>query len=142
MKRFFLTVLAVLCLAAPASAQEDDPFLVTEPARPEALGPVSETAECFHLVNKAPYTVFGSIHTNYYIREDGIKTRHKSNFRLEKDRVAEFCTSGPFYDGHKLELVLKTLIPVFECKTGINGDIIIHGWHKDGGGTETSAHCL
>ena len=129
----------------PARAQSDlsnDPYIVTTPTKPEAMGEVSKDPECFNIINKAPYTIFGSIYTNFYIRADGIKTRHKSNFRLEADNYAQFCTYGPFYDGHKVELVIRTLVPVFDCKTGIGGDITIYGRHKAEGGTETWATCL
>lgn len=144
MKSFLLAASLVLSLlaASPAMAQESDPFVVTTPTAPKALGDVSDTAECFNVINKAPYTVFGSIHTNYFVRGDGIKTRHKSNFRLESQNAAEFCTFGPFYEGHKVELVLRTLVPIFSCKTGVNGDIVIYGRRKSEGGTETYAVCL
>lgn len=117
--------IALLLAAAPAQAAET----VSDP-------------ECFHVVNQAPYTVYGSINTNVFTRPDGIKTRHKSNFRLESGNFAEFCTFGPFYDNHKLELVLRTLVPTFTCKTGIAGDIMIYGRRKPEGGTETYAACL
>ncbi len=144
MKGFLLPGIfaALLFIAIPACAQESDPFLVTEPTKPSAGGEVTGTAECFNLINKAPYTVYGSINTNYFTRDDGIKTRHKSNFRLESAGAAEFCTFGPFFEGRKVELVLRTLVPIFDCKTAITGDIVIHGRRKEEGGTETYATCL
>lgn len=138
---FFIIFAAALPVAAPVS-MADDPFIVTEPTQPEALGDVSAAPQCFNVINKAPYTVFGSINTNYFIRADGIKTRHKANFRLESESFAEFCTSGPFYDGQKVELVLRTLVPIFNCKTAITGNIVIFGRRKMEGGTETWAACL
>lgn len=121
---------------------KDDPFIVTSPTQPKALGAVTTSPRCFNVINKAPYSVYGSIHTNFFIREDGIKTRHRSNFRLKPDAYAQFCTSGPFYDGEKIELVLRTLVPLFSCKTAIYGDILIKGRRKPEGGTETWAECL
>ncbi len=136
-------ICAVLCLfcARPAAAQ-DSPFLPAPTQTPVPLGEVLPEAQCFAVINRAPYKVFGSIHTNYFIRADGIRTRHKSNFRLEAEGTAEFCTSGPFYDGRKIELVLRTLIPIFRCKTAIYDDIVIYGRRKPEGGTETYAACL
>lgn len=109
---------------------------------------------CFNVKNEAPYKVYGSFITDYYTRPDGIRARHKSNFRLEEagatheekgypiDR-AEFCTFGPFYPGRKLELVIRTLVPVFSCKTRIDqGEIVIQGHRKPEGGTETTAQCF
>jgi hypothetical protein len=110
---------------------------------------------CFNVVNEAPYTVFGSFLTAYYVNPDGIKTRHRSNFRLEAAGTvhekgypldkAEFCSYGPFLPDRKLDMVIRTLVPVFSCKTRIDqGPIIIRGKRKEGpgGGTETSAVCF
>lgn len=121
---------------------QDDPFLVTEPTMPYSDGMVSNQPYCFNLINQAPYSVTGSISTNYFVRSDGIKTRHRSNFRLDRGDMHEVCTTGPFYDGNKLELVLRTLVPVFTCKTAVTGDIVIEGRYLREGGTETRANCL
>lgn len=142
MKGFALIAMVfVATLAGPAWAQEGMP-IAGEPTVPRPLGEVSDVPHCFNVINKAPYTVFGSINTNYFINADGIKTRHKSNFRLEYDDYAEFCTYGPFYEDGKVELVLRTLIPIFNCKTAPTGDIVIYGRRKAEGGTETWAACL
>lgn len=143
MKVFFILLAVVLMvLPAPPASAEDNPYLVTTPTVPEALGEVTGEALCSAIINMAPYTVYGSVNTAYFIRGDGIKTRHKSNFRLETGEQTEFCTSGPFYEGRKVELVLRTLVPIFTCKTGVGGDIIISGHRKPEGGTETTAACL
>lgn len=124
--------------AAAASALLETPVVPT----PTPEGDVVDQPICFNVINNAPYTVFGTFITNIYTAEDGTKARHRSNFRLEPNFKSEFCTYGPFYEGRKLELVLRTLIPVFSCKTGINGDIIIQGRKKPEGGTDTWAVCL
>jgi hypothetical protein len=56
---------------------------------------------------------------------------------------AEFCTFGPFYPERKLELVLRTLVPIFSCKTRVDqGEIVIKGFRKeDQPGTNTYAEC-
>ena len=108
---------------------------------------------CFTLRNEAPYMVYGDIKTDYYTTPDGIRAKHSSTFRLQKagarhpdknyptDR-AEFCSSGPFYSGRQLELTIRTLIPIFSCKTNIElGEIIIKGELKDDGTTRTWAGC-
>lgn len=109
---------------------------------------------CFLVKNEAPYKVYGSFVTDYYTRGDGVRARHRSNFRLdEKGSVhedegypldmAEFCTYGPFYPDRKLELVIRTLIPIFSCKTRIDqGPIVISGFRKPEGGTDTTAACF
>ena len=139
-KRFILltAIYAGLFIAPKQAAAQD---IVSQPM-------------CFNVKNEAPYKVYGSFITDYYTRPDGIRARHKSNFRLEEagatheekgypiDR-AEFCTFGPFYPGRKLELVIRTLVPVFSCKTRIDqGEIVIQGHRKPEGGTETKALCF
>ncbi len=114
------------------------------------------TAEpmCFFLINEAPYKVYGNFGTDKYVRPDGVTTRHRSNFRLEEagtvheeegyplDR-AEFCSYGPFYPDYKLDLTLRTLVPIFDCRTRIDqGPIIIQGRRKPEGGAETKALCF
>ena len=109
---------------------------------------------CFVVVNEAPYKVYGNFGTDYYTAADGTKARHRSNFRLDEagakhetegyplDR-AEFCSYGPFYPDRKLDLVLRTLVPIFSCKTKIDqGPIVISGYRKPEGGTVTTAKCF
>lgn len=141
--KFFTILLAVLMgVMVSAQAQSiDDPLdVVSEPL-------------CFTVRNEAPYKVYGSFVTNYYTTETGSKARHRSNFRLDEpgsvddetkepsDR-SEFCTYGPFLPDRKLELVLRTLVPIFSCKTKIDqGEIVIKGFRKPEGGTDTYAEC-
>lgn len=141
MRRFFFIGIIFLAFSPGAQAQNEDLDIVQEPI-------------CFVLHNEAPYNVYGSFSTNYYMREDGIRARHRSNFKLEKagsineksgypnDR-AEFCSYGPFWPGRKLELTLRTLVPIFSCQTRIDqGEIIIQGVFKPEGGTDTKALCF
>ncbi len=137
-----LAILAVFIIfTASAQAQSvDDPVdVVSDPI-------------CFTIRNEAPYNVYGSFVTNYYTSEDGTSARHRSNFKLgepgtkdEKGEAAdsaEFCTYGPFLPDRKLELVLRTLVPIFSCKTKIDqGEIVIKGFKKPEGGTNTYAEC-
>lgn len=109
---------------------------------------------CFTVRNTAEFKVYGSFVTDYYTTPTGTRARHRSNFRLDeagaKDPekgfatdAAEFCSYGPFYEGRKLELVLRTLIPVFSCKTSVEaGEIVIRGERKPEGGVKMWAECL
>lgn len=128
---FSACLLLVLGLAVPHVAQAAS-----------ADGEVVDEPICFNVVSQAPYTVYGSFITNFFTRDDGARARHRSNFRLETNQKAEFCTYGPFYEGRKLELVIRTLVPVFTCKTALSGDIVVSGRRKPEGGTETWAACL
>ncbi len=109
---------------------------------------------CFTIRNTADFTMFGNIATDFYTAPDGTQSRHRSNFRLDKagskdaegydsDR-AEFCSYGPFFEDRKLEVVLRTLFPVFSCKTKIDqGEIIVKAKRKaDDSGVDIWAECF
>lgn len=149
MKRFLWVIVMVFAcggaaMIAPAAAQD-----IVRPVVPPAgagglsgaAGEVSKTAQCFKVINKAPYTVLGTFVTDVYTDDKGQQGRHRSNFRLDSDHASEFCTYGPYYEGGKLELVIRTLVPVFSCKTRVDADIVIHGRRKPEGGTDTWAVC-
>ncbi|MCB1783047.1 MAG: hypothetical protein KDI13_03555 [Alphaproteobacteria bacterium] len=108
---------------------------------------------CFTVRNVAPYKVYGNFITDFYTAPDGTKARHRSNFRLEEagatdpekgyplDR-AEFCSYGPFYPDRQLEMILRTLVPIFSCKVHVeNGETVIKGQRLPEGGTKTWAEC-
>ncbi len=133
--------LSVLCITPGLALAQPDTLFHGRATTPSADGEVLSQPLCSRIVNKAPYTVIGSVRTNSFVREDGVRARHQSNFRLKPDEINEFCTSGPFYDGRKIELTLRTLIPVFSCKSRLDGDIVIHGRFLDEGGTRTWAIC-
>ena len=161
-----LTVLGAgfLILSPSLSCAQEPQWEVQDmssPAQPQQQvgsmpdGDVSEDVHCFLVVNEAPYTVYGSIVTAFFTKPDGSRGRHTSNYRIQKagtvhptkgypQDMAEFCTSGPFYPGQKVEFVIRTFIPVFTCITRIDqGPITIHGEQLEGGGgTKTWATCF
>lgn len=137
MRIAFFLLTAVFAL--PAAAQNEGKDIVKEPL-------------CFVLKNEAPYKVYGNFITDYFSSESGEQMRHRSNFRLEEAGAkdaggqpadkAEFCSYGPFLPDRKLELILRTLVPIFDCQTKIDqGPIVIKGYRKPEGGTETWAEC-
>lgn len=125
-----LIALFVTGFGLPASAQElaREPDIVKDPI-------------CFLVRNSADFTMYGNFGTDYYTDPAGTLARHRSNFRLEAagsineegyptDR-AEFCSYGPFYPGRKLNLQIRTLFPVFSCKTRIDqGEIVLRAKRK------------
>ncbi len=136
----FIALIAVF-LPFPAAAQQAGPDIVAEPI-------------CFAVRNEAPYKIYGSFITDLYTNtETGSKARHRSNFRLDvpgstdektgnPTDKSEFCSYGPFFPGRKLEMTLRTLVPIFSCQTRIDrGEIVIKGKRKPEGGTETWALC-
>ena len=104
-------------------------------------GEVTSSSLCFNIINKAPYGIRGSITSDFYTRPDGIRAHHRSNFRLEEKEMTEFCSTGPFYEGRRLELTLRTLVPIFSCKTRADTDVLVYGRMLEDGGTETTAVC-
>lgn len=141
MKWALMGAVALICLPGVVMAQNENLDIVADPI-------------CFAVRNEAPYKVYGNFATTEFTRPDGVKTRHRSNFRLdEKGAVdpktgealdrAEFCSYGPFFPGRKLELVLRTLFPVFNCITKIDqGELVISGYRKPEGGAVTTAKCF
>jgi len=143
--RFMFLFIATLLffsvfVSGPVFAQNEDLDIVSEPI-------------CFEVRNEAEYSVTGSFQTDFYTRGDGIRARHRSNFRLQaagsvddetdlpSDR-AEFCSYGPFLPDRKLSFTLRTLVPIFACQTRVDqGEIVIKGKRKPEGGTETWAEC-
>ena len=103
---------------------------------------VTQQPVCFEIRNTMDYTVYGSFVTAAYTAPEGVTARHHSNFRLAPRHYAQFCSTGPFYPGRKLDLQLRTLIPVFECRTAIGAPIVIRGEKREDGGTRIVADCL
>jgi hypothetical protein len=151
MKWFVLGSLFILSLL---------PFVWPERAFAQSVeGEVVSEPICFFVKNTTDSKVYGTFITNYFTNEQGVRARHRSNFRLENAGtvsdepgengelypidVAEFCSYGPFYPGRKLHLTLRTLIPIFDCKTRVDqGPIVIKAEPKPDGGTRTYAECF
>ena len=109
---------------------------------------------CFKVRNSADFTMYGNFGTDYYTTPEGAKARHRSNFQLfaagsvdeegyPSDR-AEFCSYGPFFPGRQLELQIRTLFPVFSCKTRIDqGEIVLRAERNaDDDGYKYFADCF
>ncbi|MEM6780862.1 MAG: hypothetical protein AAF569_03265 [Pseudomonadota bacterium] len=104
---------------------------------------------CTQIVNEADYTVRGSIATarSTYTdpndsTRDGTQARHSANFMLKPGERWDVCSSGPFYEGQRLELTLRTLIPVFECQTALIAPIVIRSHRDENGTLKTWAECF
>ena len=140
-------LLLLLVLSPAAFAQSGSPWAAPFPGLATntpmtSEGEVLSSPQCFRVVNQAPYTITGSLYTNYYVNKNRQRARHTSNFRLEKGKSQPFCTYGPFYEGQKLDFVLRTMVPIFSCRTKVNGDIYVMGKELEGGGTKSWAACL
>ena len=98
-------------------------MFVTSPA--QALDLITPTPQCATIKNDSDGTMIGSVRTEYGTARDGSKQRHEKNFRLPPGESTEACSTGPFYKGYQVELILKTLIPMFNCKTRLAGTIYL-----------------
>ena len=133
--RSFLTFLGgfALLLAMPGASQAQE--YLDQPI-------------CFTVKNYANYMILGDVSTDWDVTAGGEPIRHRANFRLqasgEEGDSYPMCTTGPLYEGGQIHLRLRTLFPVFECKTMIwqGMELEIHGKRKaDDSGVETWAVC-
>ena len=142
--KFFVFLLFFSIWPATIQAQ-DDPFFAYDNSTITNVSPageVTDTPLCFNIFNKAPYSIRGSVMSDKYVTKDGITAHHRSNFRLDTGEYTEFCSTGPFYEGRRLELTLRTLVPIFSCKTRADQNVTVFGHHREEeGGTETWATC-
>lgn len=77
---------------------------------------------CFPITNEEDRTVNGDIETAL---DPNNGERQRSAFRLEPGEKAAICTVGPFYEGYRVKLTIRTLLPLFECKTKVGEPIVI-----------------
>ena len=114
-----LTIAAlILCFVAGlSSAQTKDEYLLDEPV-------------CFTITNKERQMVYGHVETAPH---PATGNRHRSTFKLDYNQSAQACTVGPFYQGRRVSFTIKTLFPLFQCKTSVYQPIIIKR-QRDGRG--------
>lgn len=142
--KYILLLTLLLSVAPPVRAAEGGLWQAPFPdanVPMTAEGEVVTTPLCFRVINEAPYTLMGSLYTNFYTDKERQKARHTSNFRLEPGQSQPYCSYGPFYEGQKLNLVLRSLVPLFSCKTALHSDIYLRGKVLENGGTQSWATC-
>jgi hypothetical protein len=101
---------------------------------------LSPTPLCSVFKNQSERTVFIAVRTNYFEGADGTKQRHEASIRLEPQEKQQICAQGPFYDGYRVEVILRTLIPLFDCKTKLGNDLNITQT-KEGDVVKLSLNC-
>lgn len=126
MKSFFPLLLLVLPFSAPLA---------------QIMGEITSKPICGKLENRSDQTILGSISTAPQRVSMGDFVSHTENFKLEAGEKWDICTRGPFYPGQKLELTIRTLIPLFSCKTKIDQTVYLHAKPEQGGFTKLSATC-
>ncbi len=131
MIRLFL--LFCLMIATPAFAQ-------VPPSR-EPAGEITSQPICGTLKNRSDQTIMGTMATKSQKIASGDMVAHQENFKLLAGQERKFCAAGPFFEGRRLELTLRTLIPLFSCYTKIDREIFLDAKPGPGGFKKLSATC-
>lgn len=129
--RFFLLIGLIMvsfAIYTPASAQT-------------AASPFTDQPVCSELINSTGFTVYGSVETARATLPDGTLAHFKSNFRLSRDETTRICARGPFFEGEKVILTLRSLLPVFECQTKLGQPITLTATPKEPFGYDWRATC-
>jgi hypothetical protein len=139
-----LILMAALCLLSASAlaeswAKADEGQLLVPPPMIEPANP--DGTRCFFVHNNAPYTINGSVLSNYYTNLAGLKGRATSNFRMASGEKKQFCTNGPYYNGTRIGLVLRTIMPIFSCYTVAQGTIEVMGEFDANHKSKTWAVC-
>ncbi|MFA7276352.1 MAG: hypothetical protein WC043_06075 [Pseudobdellovibrionaceae bacterium] len=111
--------------------------LITTPTH---AGEVTPFKECATLRNAAPQIIMGVIRTAPFKFKGKIE-RHEANFSLNEGESVEICSTGPFYEGYKVDLTIRTLIPLFSCKTRLSGEIVLRRKEDENGNKLLYADC-
>lgn len=128
----------LLFVSAQTVDAQDAPFALADQGKD---GEVLETPLCGKLINRSDQTIMGFLATMSQRIESGDMVKHRDNFTLQSGQEREFCAAGPFYEGRRLELVLRTIIPLFSCKTQIDQDIYLDAVADPSGFKKLSATC-
>jgi hypothetical protein len=104
-------------------------------------GEIIGTPICTDLTNRSAQMIIGTITTASQTIDTGDVVKHRSNFRLDAGAKQKICAAGPFFEGRRVMLVIRTLIPLFECKTTLEKEIFLDATPQDNGTTKLSATC-
>lgn len=132
MTRFILFLLLIF-LCTPSYAQID--------FSTQKDGEVVKKPICTYLTNRSSQTIMGSIAVMPQKTADGRTVTLEENYRLEAGERHKICALGPFYEGRRVSLVIRTLLPLFECKTKIDREIFLDAKEGAGGFKKLSATC-
>ncbi len=119
-------------------------LVVSQPARSQILGTEGEVTSfplCSNVINQTGQKIYGTISMAPSPRPDGTKVRNVQNFMLSQEEKVQICAQGPFFAGQTVELTLKSLIPLFSCRTRLDGDIILSKTQDSDGVNHFNATC-
>lgn len=134
--RLCVLLFAFLIFPVTAFAQPTMPS-VTE----GMAGEIISEPICTDLINRSDQLIMGTILTAPQTLESGDSVRHRRNFKLEAGTKEQICAAGPFYEGRRIELVIRTLIPLFTCRTTLTQEIYLDATPGEGGMKKLSATC-
>ena len=115
MKISFLTLILLATFALPRAGWAAD---------------VTPFKECATIINSANQQVMGVIKTESF-KFQGKIIRHEKNFNLKDGETVAVCSTGPFFPGYKLELTIRTIMPLFTCHTRLSGNIYLRSKWDD-----------
>lgn len=102
----------------------------------------SPLPHCALIKNETLDEMIIQIRTDYYLRDDGSRDYYETILRIDAGKDREICAKGPFYPEYKVDLIIKSLFPLFDCKTKLQGEIPVRE-RKDGSGSrEFYAVCV
>jgi hypothetical protein len=84
---------------------------------------ITSAPQCLTLINKTASEVLGHIETDSFTDEKGKLSWHRQNFKLAVSDSQEFCSTGPFFNGPRLRLVVKSLFPLYSCLAPMGGTV-------------------
>lgn len=108
----------LLVVTMPAFAQAP-----ARKAMPE--GEVTAQPICSNLTNRSTVTIQGTITLAPQVLKNGETHQFSDNFKLSPNQTREVCASGPFYEGRRIDLTIRTLFPLFSCKTALGQEIFL-----------------
>lgn len=120
MKRLFFIL--ALCIATPVAAQ----------VGPGEQGEITKAPICSKIINRSSVNIQGTIALAPQTLPDGSPQQFSDNFKISPGEFREVCASGPFYEGRRIDLTIRTLIPLFNCKTMLGQEIFLDMEEKDG----------
>lgn len=111
----FLILLVALVTATPAMAQ----------IGAGEQGEITKTPICSKLTNRSTVSIQGTIALAPQTLPSGEPQQFSDNFKLAPGESREICASGPFYEGRRIDLSIRTLIPLFNCKAALGEEIFL-----------------
>jgi len=135
MKHAALALLLIFA-AVPALAQPAPPT-VGEGKE----GEIIQTPICTYMTNRSEQTIIGTIGLAAQTLPDGQVAALSENFKLKAGEKRQVCAAGPFFEGRRIKIVLRTIMPLFECKTKMNHEIFLDADPQAEGFKKLSATC-